>query len=150
MLDKYFTTLEKYREFEVNDNVQRFEETLGNIARLKDPKSIQKLLHYFDDESDYHDILFGIVHLIEEFDDHTYLQELLPNIPWLVKKSPYWAKVLHYRILNCSSTLDEYTKVSSSLSKEIKLSLKQLLQEIKNEDKEFDARCSELIVKLNP
>lgn len=148
MLDKYFTELDKYRNFENDENIPRFEEILGDIAKLKDPNVIQKLVNYLDDDSEYPDVIFGVVHLIEEFDDHTYLQKLLPNISSLIQKSPYWAKVLHYRIMNSPATLEEYLKVSTSLSEEAKQALKKILLEIKNEDKEFDTRCNKLIAGL--
>lgn len=148
MLDKYFTELDKYRNFESDENIPKFEEILGDIAKLKDPNVIRKLVNYLDDDSEYPDVIFGIVHLIEEFDDHTYLQELLPSISLLTQNSPYWAKVLHYRIMNSSTTLTEYSKISSSLSEDTKQALKKLLVEIKKEDKEFDSQCNTLIAGL--
>lgn len=148
MLGKYFTELDKYRNFESDGNIPKFEEILGDIAKLKDPNVIRKLVNYLDDDSEYPDIIFEIVHLIEEFDDHTYLQELLPSIPLLTQNSPYWAKVLHYRIMNSPTTLAEYSKISSSLSEDTKQALKKLLVEIKKEDKEFDSQCNTLIAGL--
>jgi hypothetical protein len=148
MLNKYFIKLNKYRNFENDENISKFEEVLGDIAALKDPNSIPKLVNYFDDKSEYPDVIFGIVHLIEEFDDHTYLQKLLPSMPLLTQKSPYWAKVLHYRIMNSPSTLDEYLKVSGSLPEGTRQALKKLLIDIKHEDKEFDTYCNNLIAKL--
>lgn len=148
MLDKYFTELDKYRNFESDENIPKFEEILGDIAKLKDPNVIRKLVNYLDDDSEYPDVIFAIVHLIEEFDDHTYLQELLPSISLLTQNSPYWAKVLHYRIMNSSTTLTEYSKISSSLSEDTKQALKKLLVEIKKEDKEFDSQCNTLIAGL--
>ncbi len=149
MLEQYINDLEKYRNFNIDDNVKKFEEVLGYIARLKDPRSISKLISFFDDSSEYEEVIFGIVHLIEEFDDYTYLHELAPALPWMVKNVPYWAKILHYRILNSHTTLDEYLKLISSFSDEVKLALRKLLVLIKNEDTEFADRCNKLILKID-
>lgn len=145
MLNEYIKDLEKYRDLNQDNNAEKFESVLGDIARLKDPKCIKKLVDFFDDDSDFHEVLFGIVHLIEEFDDHTYLQELAPSMPKLINESPYWAKVLHYRILNSPATLAEYRALLPSLSNDIKIELKDFLLIIKNEDKEFADRCDQLI-----
>jgi hypothetical protein len=145
MLEQYLKELDRYRDFETEGNIDKFDEVLGKIAKLNDPMSIGSLVKYFDDDSDYHEVLFGIVHLVEEFDDHTYLTELLPSMPWMVENSPYWGKVLHYRILNSPATFNEYINVLPSLSGDVKNHLKKLLAEIKNEDVEFESRCNRLL-----
>jgi len=147
MLEQYLEKLNKYQNFDINNNIEQFEKTLDDIGKLNNSQSIGNLVKYFNDESDYPEILFNIVHLIETFDDHTYLNELLPSMPWMVKNTPDWAKTLHYRILNSPKTYELYIDIFPSLSQQIKSCLKQLLSEIKKEDVEFEARCNKLLNK---
>ena len=145
MLKKYLEKLDQYKNFEIEGNIDKFDEILGKIAELNDPNSIEGLIQYFDDDSDYPEVIFGIIHLIEQFDDDTYLINLLPNSISMFRESPYWIEVLHYRILNSPSTLEAYKAIFPLLSGDVIDVLKMLLEKIGVEDNSFSDRCNEIL-----
>ncbi|MCP4216830.1 MAG: hypothetical protein GY765_19420 [bacterium] len=110
VLKKYIEELEQLKDFSIEGNPLAFDDVLAKIADLNDPRAITELIPFMDDDCDFHEIIFSIIHLIEHFDTNTYVSKLLGALPHGWKKSPEWMMTLHTRIMNSEDTLKEYIK----------------------------------------
>ena len=60
--------IQRLREVETNrddDYAKRFEEVLASIADMHDPNSITALAEFFDDDAEFDELMFSIIHTIE-------------------------------------------------------------------------------------
>ncbi len=92
-----------------------FESVLAEIVRLDDPSCIKGLLILFEDEAEFDELMFSIIHTVESFGVRTYIEYLLRGLPALWKKSPRWAVILHMRILNDSESSLTYASLLETL-----------------------------------
>lgn len=123
--------------------VDDFESSLTDIARSNDPKIIGFLLTLFDDDFEYDEIMFSIIHVIEAFDDNIYSKEIITNLEVFCLNTPRWASIVHIRIINSEPTLQSYFYNLPNASNEAKMVLKELLTKIAQ-------RGSELATKVDP
>lgn len=73
--------LQQNRLLKNEDEVINFEETIGNLLSLKDAKLIKDLCSGFDDSTNNHEVMFGLIHAIEEFEGEERLLEMAKAIP---------------------------------------------------------------------
>jgi 23S rRNA A2030 N6-methylase RlmJ len=71
-----------------NGYVQRFEGVLGQVATMNDPDCIGQVLPLFDDDAEYDEMMFSIIHTIERFDDATYVREIVDHLDSFFDQSP--------------------------------------------------------------
>ena len=133
-----------------NTYVTNFEYAIAEIHSLRDSDSIPLLIDFFKDDCEYDELMFSIIHTIEEFDDKTYVAKVLKKLEDFFKNSPHWAYVVHIRILNSKSTLDAYIEeVKSSTEKEQIETLRTLLTEIKAKEPELKKKVGLLLDATN-
>lgn len=131
MLDALVKELEAVRKRRSSDYVREFEDLLARIAALEDPKSIPALLAFFEDDAEYDELMFSIVHTIEDFDDSTYVDQVIASLPGLNRSAPRWAAVLHKRVLNSPETLAVYTRRAKKASPVERGAIREVLNEVK-------------------
>jgi len=102
-LESYISELRSLSKFD-GEYVEKFEQVLEKIDSLDDPNSIVPLSQFFDDEAEYDELMFSLIHLIEKFDDVTYINALLEALPSLSQKAPNWCSVLLKRVNNNSNS----------------------------------------------
>lgn len=98
-LEHYISDLRNLPKFD-GDYAERFEQVLEKIDSLDNPKSIISLSQFFDDEAEYDELMFSLIHSIEKFDDATYINALFEALPNLSRKAPNWCSVLLKRVNN--------------------------------------------------
>jgi hypothetical protein len=131
---------------ESQDNL-RFDAVLQKIAEIDDPRLIEELTAFFNDNYEYDEILFGIVHIIEKFDLDIYISHLLRVIPSLYKRCPRWSATLLMRILNSETArLKLIDQLMTSASPEIKSSVNSLLNEINQVSPDFFVKTTAVLV----
>lgn len=77
---------------------EKFESLLFDVVKKNDSNCISELISLFDDEFEYDEIMFSIIHAIESFDDETYTQQIIKSTPNLSTNSPRWYKMIISRI----------------------------------------------------
>jgi hypothetical protein len=90
--------------------VREFEAVLADVAELHDPACIRALVRFFDDDAPYLELMWSIIHLIEMFDDPTYVRELLPALSELHSGAPGYARRVLARLLKSDSCLRELVR----------------------------------------
>jgi hypothetical protein len=148
MLDQLVRDLDDVLRNREPGYAERCEDLLAQISSLEDPRSVRLLLPLFDDEAEYDELMFSIIHAIERFDDATYVREISANLPSFVERSPRWAMIVHMRILNSPSTLAAYKERTTSLSKEQQQALSELLGALCSKNVAFRPSCDALLAAL--
>lgn len=99
--------------------VREADRLIVEIVRDMDPDALHGLLRTFDDNAS-HDLMFSIIHAVEAWPDPCYSNALVEAIPYLWEQSPYWAQILHIRVLNAPSTLSSYLQAIEPKDRYIK------------------------------
>lgn len=127
------------------DEVTRFEDALAEVAALDDPDAIPELTELLDDSSDRPEVMFSIVHLIEDFEFGEYFSRLLPVLPRLSQRAPYWATVLHTRILNSPQARGIYAEEARRADPAAREAARAMLRSIRERKPKFADACDEVL-----
>lgn len=137
-------------ELEGGDNfVARFENVLAEIAELNDPSAIVLLCSFFDDEAEYDELMFSIVHTIETFDDAIYARELFKAAPRFCATSPRWASIVFMRVLNSESSTSELVTAVRNGTVDQRDAILSLMQKINNVSAEFIEKTQPVVEALS-
>lgn len=148
MVNNLINKLGNYQDFSIEGNIEKFEEVLSELASTKNPEIIPGLLAFFDDGCDFPEVMFSIIHTIEIFDDAKYVEKLLVTLPEVWKRSPYWVKVIHFRILNSKDTMDEYAKQVRKINDELKEIVREVISKIGTDSPKFKERCDFILSQI--
>jgi hypothetical protein len=130
MLDALMKELEEVRRRKSSDYVREFEELLARIAALQDPQSIPALVALLEDDAEYDEVMFSIVHTIEAFDDSTYVDQVIASLPGLNRTAPRWSAIIHKRVLNSSETMAAYGRRAKEASPVERGAIRKVLTEV--------------------
>ena len=129
--------------------VKDFEAAIENILSLNDVQFIRDLCSGFDDQTENQEVMFGLVHAIEDFDGKEGLFELAKAIPSMLPNAKEWAIILNYRILNDNPSRILFIEVLKILDASVRDVIVQILKEIKLEDPvTFGASVDEVLSSL--
>jgi immunity protein 30 of polymorphic toxin system len=107
-----FEELKKIYREKPENYVRKFEDTLAKIEYpIKDASIVTALLYLLDDDAEYMELMFSILHAAEASDDETYSLGVVNALPELWETSPDWLRTIHVRILNSPSYTDTYLHV---------------------------------------
>lgn len=148
MVKNLINKLRNYKDFSIEGNIEKFEELLSELASTKNPEIIPGLLVFFDDGCDFPEVMFSIIHTIEIFDDAKYIEKLLVTLPEVWKRSPYWVKVIHFRILNSKNTMEEYAKQIKKINAELKEVVREVIYKIGTDSQKFKERCDLILSQI--
>ncbi|MCR6108676.1 hypothetical protein HXA34_20485 [Salipaludibacillus agaradhaerens] len=131
------TRIHTNRLMQTEKEISEFKEALSNLIALGDVSIIDELCMAFDDDTEQHEIMFGLIHGIErlyrvDVEEGLYLIALV--IPSVIDRAREWMAFLHYRILNHEQVRSVYRSVLSKLDGEKKQVVIDLLKDIKCED----------------
>ncbi|MEK5100943.1 Imm30 family immunity protein [Cytobacillus sp. FSL M8-0252] len=130
--------------------ISEFEEALSYLITLGDTSIISELCMVFDDDTEQYEVMFGLVHGIEQLykeniEEGLYLIAI--SVPNVIDRAADWMEVLHYRILNHDQVRISYGKVLSKLDEETKRVVINLLNDIKNEDPNLFSSSVDEVIK---
>lgn len=128
--------------------VQRFEDILGQVAALNDPDCIGQVLPLFDDDAEYDEMMFSIIHIIERFDDATYVKEIVDHLGSFFDQSPRWAVIVLMRILNSASTKDAFADYITSLPADKRQTVRKAVEAVRRKNIKFESSCNSLLASL--
>ena len=132
------------------EETQEFEKMVWDFVAQKENTVLEKLLNFFDDNCEYDEVMFSIIHAIETYDDDIYVKCILNNLYKIFKKSPHWGTVILYRIWNHDNCFNIFKKniylsnqealfqILDLMAKESPDRL-QLIDELKEERKKFSS-----------
>jgi hypothetical protein len=128
-------------------NVERFDALLAEACESRDEALIPVLLRLLDDDGDFHEVVFGVVHAVESFPDEPYFHALAINLADLQAQGRAWCERLHTRILNSPSHFDRFLASFESLQPAVREQEIEMLRRIAA-DPDFALRCRNGIERL--
>jgi hypothetical protein len=135
------------------NEIEKFEQSINNILELKDPQHIELLCQGFDDLTENDEVMFGLIHAMESYDDivnsQTSLNILAKSIPKMLPHAKKWLKILQKRILNHEPSLSIYKDIVKSLNKDIQNYIVSQLESIKKKNpKQFEESVNSILNSL--
>lgn len=93
-------TLKANRHIRSDEESRAFEDALTFLAAHPDPNDLPDLHLAIDDDCDQHEIMFGLVDFIEDFDIDAQIRAFLDVMPEMIVRAPSWTRTWTVRILN--------------------------------------------------
>ena len=114
-------------------DLQKAKILLEKIAQHPNDDNLKDLHLILDDNCQHPEIMFSLVHFLEDFDLQKQIQVFIEVIPQLMSTAPEWAKIIHYRIINDESACKIYQNSLELANQKTPHFLYQLLLEsVKN------------------
>ena len=129
--------------------IELFEEVLADVAALNDPTCIVLLCSLFDDHEEFDELMFSVIHTIENFDDTTYASELVKAAPGLCNNSPRWASIIFMRVLNSENSTTALVDALQHGTDEQRESIHSLMRRINDVSDEFIKKTQPVIKVLS-
>ncbi len=149
-MNKLINELYKNRMLNTDEEIEKFEEISCNLFEVMQEEDIVDLCRVFDDNTGNHEMMFGLIHLIEAFSSEKALEFTVLGVANMTVSAPDWAKIIMYRHLNGENSrkmLKHAISVSEIQTQQIMVSL---LNTIKAEDFDrFGTAVDEVIEQIN-
>lgn len=127
------------------EQVEAFEDALAQAAALDDPDVIPAVLGILDDATEFPEVMYGVVHLVEDFPDVEYLPRLVAAAPELIAHAPGWAETLHKGILNADDARASYARILCEQSPQVRAAVNAFLDDLRTRKPQFDAKCRDVL-----
>ena len=106
---------------------------------------IPEVCKAFCDDTKDEEVMFGIIHLIEQLQGEEYLETIAICTPNM-NEAHDWAMTLNKRIINSQKYFEKYIEIIGKLEKEYKEKIIKLLVDVKNDNpKRFGDKIDMLI-----
>jgi hypothetical protein len=89
----------QYAKMESEEDIKLFDITIYELAATNELKVFDQLMDLFDDDCEFPDVMFNLVHALETFSNQDYVRGVLLKSKDF-RKYPEWYTTLIYRILN--------------------------------------------------
>lgn len=100
------------RRMETREQVIAFDEAITEAGALGTSRlDLRRLLEAFDDGTAHAEVMFGLVHVIDAFDEVALIRELVASGASMRERAPDWLRVLLTRCLNHRPTCGELERV---------------------------------------
>jgi hypothetical protein len=127
-------------------SVQALNRAVAELVERPTPAYIAPLLLLLDDEADYDEAMFSLVHAAEAFDDADYAPKLLEALPAMRSKAPKWASIVLMRALNSSPTRDMLVRAARDATRPTKQAILWLCERINERSASFLDRTTAITV----
>lgn len=122
-----------------NEEIKKFETAITEILNKGDIDHIKSLCRGFYDATENDEVMFGLIHAIESYDQdyslENTLEKLASSIPVMLPHAYEWLKIFHKRILNHPESKSVYAKIIKDIGNEdIKGIVDKQMNEIKSKN----------------
>ena len=133
------------RKLNTNEEYELFEGALQALQASITIDDIAEICKAFYDDTQDDEVMFGIIHLIEQLQGEEYLKKIAICTPDM-KEAHDWAMTLNKRIINSQKYFEKYIEIIGDLEKEYKEKILKLLVDVKNDNpKRFGDKINMLI-----
>ena len=151
MKEKLLHLLYDNRLIRNDEEFEIFDSTLDLLCNETiEANDIISLIHVLDDNTEDMEVMYRLIHLIEEYisSEESYIM-LLNGISDIVNNSPEWSRVIMYRLLNDNDSVLKLKKILKSLDDNVYNNIYKLLINIYNEDTSlFGDKIKEILSSL--
>ncbi len=136
------------RKLSTNEEYVLFEGALQALQASITIDDIAEICKAFCDDTKDDEVMFGIIHLIEQLQGEEYLKKIAICTPDM-KEAHDWAMTLNKRIINSQKYFEKYIEIIGELEKEYKEKILKLLVDVKNDNpKRFGEKIDMLIERI--
>lgn len=138
----------KSRKLSSKEDFNQFEDSLIELEKTIQIDDIYELCKVFYDDTEHEEVMFGLVHLIEEFASEEYLRCIAICSPNMIDGYD-WAMTLNKRILNSNNYFHKYVEVLTNIESSYKTKILKLLIDVKNDNPiKFGEKVDYIIEKV--
>lgn len=121
------------RSLSTNEEYLSFESALQSLQKNITIDDVPEICKAFCDDTQNDEVMFEIIHLIEQLQGDEYLKKIAICSPNM-KDAHDWAMTLNKRIINSQRFFEKYIEVISELEEESKEKIILLLNDVKNDN----------------
>lgn len=151
MEKRYIEELKRLRKMETEEEVEEFEKLIQTILERGNVEDISILVEGFDDGTECHDVMFGLVHAVDYYEGKASIEHELEILTKSIYKmggvAEEWSEVLIYRILNNDEYRKEYRNAIKKSGKDVRDYHIKKLEGILEEDEELFRGKVEYVIK---
>lgn len=149
MEKEFMNQLYSNRLLRDRQEIEKFEEGLEMLSEVIQEDDISELCGIFDDNTMDDEVMFGLIHLIEQFQGKGYLECIAKYSPNM-NRAHNWAMVLNKRILNSQKYFEQYVEVIVNIESKYQAPIMELLMDVKNDNQEkFGEKVNYILEKVN-
>ena len=146
---KFFIRLYSARKLYSSEERIIFEDALINLQGNILIDDICELCKIFCDDTEDEEMMFGLIHLIEQCKGQEYLRCIAKFSPNMTEAHD-WAMILNKRILNSQNYFQPYAEIIVDLESNYQTSIIELLMDVKNDNpKMFGEKVDYILEKVN-
>lgn len=134
------------RKLSSNKEYELFEDALIKLQGNINIEDIYEICKVFCDDTKDDEVMFGVIHLIEQLQGEDYLKCIATCSPDMIEAHE-WAMTLNKRIINSERYFEKYISVIDTLEKKRKEKILNLLVDIKNDNPKRFSEKVDLILK---
>ena len=136
------------RKLSNSEEYALFESSLQTLQMKITIDDVAEICKAFCDDTKDDEVMFGLIHLIEQLRGAEYLKKIAICTPNM-KDAHEWAMTLNKRIINSQKYFEMYIVVIDELEKEYKEKILKLLVDVKNDNpKRFGKKIDMLIERI--
>lgn len=128
----------EHRALASDEDYEAFESEWDQLVENFSVEDFPQILNVFYDETEDHEFMWGVVHLIEDesyMPEEDYLKCIALYSPDMTDAHE-WAMLLNIRILNTQHCYEKYVNIICELDKESQNRMLNLLSDLKEESQE--------------
>ena len=127
-----FKQLYDARKLSSNDEIGLFEDAMEKLCDSITIDDVYEICKAFYDDTEEHEVMFGMIHLIEQLAGEDYLKCIAISTPEMIEANE-WAMVLNKSILNSEKYFNMYVDVIKSLESGYQEKILEFLIDVKND-----------------
>lgn len=139
----------KARKLTSKEEYEQFEASLIKLQGSIGISDVYEICKVFCDDTEDEEVMFGLIHLIEQLQGEEYLRCIAISSPDMTDAHD-WAMTLNKRILNSQKYFNKYIEIVANLESVYKTKILELLIDVKNDNpKRFGEKVDCILEKVN-
>lgn len=136
------------RKLSSRKEYEQFEKSLIALQTCIQINDISKICKVFSDDTGDEEVMFELVHLIEQLQGEEYLKSIAICSPEMTDAHD-WAMTLNKRILNSQKYFNKYLEVINDMEEPSKSKIIELLIDVKNDNPyRFSEKVDHILEKV--
>jgi hypothetical protein len=149
-INQLIEELEKIYREKPEGYVRKFEDILHKIEYpIKDASIVTALISLLDDDAEYDELMYSIVHAVEASGIEMYSLGVINAMPELWDSSPDWLQTIHIRILNSPTSIDKYLRIVNQSDESKRQMVKEIFSSISAKWPEYSQKTMNAISMIN-
>ncbi|AEV68177.1 Imm30 family immunity protein [Acetivibrio clariflavus] len=148
-VNTYIKDLQKNKLLRTQEECEAFDNALEKLLNYQSKEILEDLFLVFDDSAKEEEVMFGLIHFLEDYEMNTYLNGLAKSLPKMLQNAKEWVLILNKRILNSEQYRNAYAEIIKVMEEQYKKLIINLMNEIKLDNpKKFESLVNDFISKI--